>query len=83
MVSGLLGHAPTVLDVQVLKQLEDKTTTLSQNSRKQLLRNAGPLSQESRNLSYTAARTQIFKYHISWPIRHTCFPKKCDLNSNW
>jgi hypothetical protein len=42
MVSGLLGHAPTVLDVQVLKQLEDKTTTLSQNSRNQLLRNAGP-----------------------------------------
>jgi hypothetical protein len=26
--------------------------------------------------------SNTYKYRISWPIRHTFSPKKCDLNSN-
>jgi hypothetical protein len=42
MVCGLLGHEPTVLDVQVLQTSEDEATRLSQNSGNQLPSDAAP-----------------------------------------
>jgi len=42
MVSDLLGHDSTVLDVQVLQTPEDEATMLSQNSGNQLPSDAGP-----------------------------------------
>lgn len=43
MVSGLLGHDSTVLDVQVLQTPEDEATMLSQNNGNQLLSDAAVL----------------------------------------
>jgi hypothetical protein len=54
MVSGILGQDSTVLDVQVLQTPKDEATMLSQKQWEPITQGCSTISQESRNLSYTA-----------------------------